>query len=44
MMYDELNEEAHNFSYQYSTLTIIIIILIGLNFLYFLRYPAYEIE
>lgn len=43
MMYDELNKEAHSFSSQYSTLTVVIIILIGLNFLYFLKYPAYEI-
>ena len=43
MMYDELNQEVHRFSSQYSTLTIVIVIFIGLNFLYFLKYPAYEI-
>jgi hypothetical protein len=42
-MYDELDVETGNFSYEYSTLGIVIIMLIAMNFLYFLRYPAYEI-
>jgi hypothetical protein len=25
-------------------MTIVVVILMGLNFLYFMRYPAYEIE
>lgn len=44
MMYDELNEETQSFYGKYSTLTIVIMILIAVNYCYFLRYPASEIE
>jgi len=43
LMYDELDTVTGDFSYEYSTLGIVIIWLIAINFLYFLRYPAYEI-
>lgn len=44
MMYDELNLETQSFYEKFSTLTVVIMILIAVNYFYFLKYPAYEIE
>lgn len=43
LMYSELQRENNGFEYEYTTIAIIMIILIGLNFFYFMRYPAHEI-
>ena len=44
LIYREVQREANDFASKYSTIAIVMMVLIGVNFLYFLRYPAYEIE